>query len=341
MPVEAQPVLFMCGRLMKYSALSVFLWLLGIVTIVGNLAVLMFHLKGNKSVGIQKVQGVLVSNLAVADLLMGIYMILLGGADIYFGETFYLKSEEWRSSYFCRGANFFVVLSCEASMFLLLVITFDRYHRCVYPFSVSHMKHKKCLFVMLIIWFLSISIALVSSSATATEKNFYGLTDVCIGLPFTTRSSDFSNEIKDLSTFYGQETLRTFTIEVSSNSKLSWYFSLVLFTGMNFIACILISIGYIAIFLAVKKSSKAADASPNLKRDLQMAFRMSVIVGTNFFSWIPVILMGVSSQFGVQIPLVLYAWTVVFILPINSSINPFLYTLAVLISDVINDFKRN
>ena len=333
MSVEAQPVLFMCGPLMKNSVLRVFLWLLGISTILGNFAVLVSHIKTQLRRDVQKISACLYFNLAVADLLMGLYMILLGVADLYFGETFYLYSDEWRQSSICRGANFLVVLSCEASLLLLLVITLDRYHHIIYPFSTNHMEVRKCIYLVLAIWFLTVAISLTSSLLAGTKTDFYGLTDVCIGLPFITRPSNFSDETVSLF----QE---TFAIEVSSASKASWYFSLTLFTGVNCVVGLVIALAYTAIFVTVKRSAKAADALPNVKKDVSMALRMSVIVGTNYMCWVPVILMGVISQLGVQIPLSLYAWTVVFVLPINSSINPFLYTFAVLISNAISDFKH-
>ena len=325
---------------MKNIVLKLFLWLLGTIIIAGNVTVLVFHVKkplkkGNKRES-QRVSSFLLANLAVADLLMGIYMLLLGGADIYFSETFYLNSKEWRSSSVCRGANFLVVLSCEASLFLLMIITFDRYHRCVYPFSLKHMKMTKCLFIVLSIWLVTFAIALLSSILASSKNDFYGLTDVCIGLPFITRPSNFRDEVKDLSVFQGQETSQTLTVEVSSGFKLSWYFSLMLFTGVNFFVCLAIAICYMSIFVAARQSSKAANSLSDLQKDLTMASHMLVIVGTNYICWLPVIIMGVLSQFGVRIPLILYAWTVVFILPINSTINPFLYTLAVLISNKIS-----
>ena len=329
---------------MKNTVLKVSLWLLGTIIMTGNVIVLAFHVKKRLNIKnkreSQKVSSFLLANLAVADLLMGIYMLLLGGADVYFGETFYLNSEEWRSSSVCRSANFLVVLSSEASLFLLMIITLDRYHRCVHPFSLKHMEMAKCLYIVLSIWFLTGAIALVSSILANSKNDFYGLTDVCIGLPFITRPSNFSNEIKDFSIFQSQEASQTFTIKVPSDFKLSWYFSLMLFTGVNFLVCLAIAICYMSIFVAAKQSSKAVDSLPNLQKDLTMASHMSIIVGTDYICWMPVIIMGVLSQFGVRIPLILYAWTVVFILPINSTINPFLYTLAVLISDKISTKRK-
>ena len=54
---------------------------------------------------------------------------------------------------------------------------------------------------------------------------------------------------------------------------------------------------------------------------------MALIVATDLACWMPVIIMGILSQTGtVTLPPSLYAWTVILIVPINSSINPFLYT---------------
>ncbi len=58
-----------------------------------------------------------------------------------------------------------------------------------------------------------------------------------------------------------------------------------------------------------------------------MAVKMALIVGTDFACWMPVIIMGILSQAGiVEIGPGMYAWIVVFILPVNSSLNPYLYT---------------
>ena len=63
---------------------------------------------------------------------------------------------------------------------------------------------------------------------------------------------------------------------------------------------------------------------------VKLAMRMAVIVGTDFICWMPIIFMGLLSASGaVEIPADIYAWTAVFILPLNSSLNPYLYTFSV------------
>ena len=61
---------------------------------------------------------------------------------------------------------------------------------------------------------------------------------------------------------------------------------------------------------------------------------MALLVATDFACWMPIIIMGILSQTGaVTLDPSLYAWTVILIVPINSSINPFLYTFIMYIDD--------
>ena len=61
-----------------------------------------------------------------------------------------------------------------------------------------------------------------------------------------------------------------------------------------------------------------------------MATKFALIVGTDFLCWMPIIIMGFLSASGAaEIPPDVYAWTAVIILPLNSALNPFLYTFAI------------
>ena len=64
-----------------------------------------------------------------------------------------------------------------------------------------------------------------------------------------------------------------------------------------------------------------------------MAAKMGLIVGTDLLCWLPIIVMGILAQCNVTIPVEMYAWSVVFILPINSSLNPYLYTVSSCVAD--------
>ena len=65
----------------------------------------------------------------------------------------------------------------------------------------------------------------------------------------------------------------------------------------------------------------------NLGRDMVVARQLSLIVVTDFLCWFPICVMGLMVQNDVTIPSSAYAWSAVVILPLNSPINPLLYTL--------------
>ena len=80
-------------------------------------------------------------------------------------------------------------------------------------------------------------------------------------------------------------------------------------------------------FISVKRTGGKVRKSSQGNVEIKMAVKMALIVGTDFACWMPVIIMGILSQTGtVDISPDMYAWTVVFILPINSALNPYLYT---------------
>ena len=73
-----------CRSLLSLTVLNIFTWILGICSTIGNGFVLLW--KQSKYSGRKnKVQSLLLSNLAVSDFLMGIYMIIIASADAYYG----------------------------------------------------------------------------------------------------------------------------------------------------------------------------------------------------------------------------------------------------------------
>ena len=162
------------------------------------------------------------------------------------------------------------------------------------------------------------------------DSDLYGLSDVCIGLPLITRPSSYSV----LTSAVGSQLSdQSFNIPVAEDTKPAWYFSIIIFLGINLVCFTIILICYIAIFIQVRQSAKGLTRSKESDDEIKMAIKMAVIVGTDFLCWMPIIIMGILSQTQmVVIPVVAYVWSVVFILPINSSLNPYLYTISSLIS---------
>ena len=88
-----------CDRLLADRVLVVLMWLIGLNAIGGNVFVL--GMKVLKSDG-NTIQNILLGNLALSDLLMGIYMIIIASADVYFGDYFPMSAESWRRGTTCK-----------------------------------------------------------------------------------------------------------------------------------------------------------------------------------------------------------------------------------------------
>ena len=64
-----------------------------------------------------------------------------------------------------------------------------------------------------------------------------------------------------------------------------------------------------------------------------MTMKVAAIVATDFFCWAPIIILGILVQTRIiALGPSVYAWLVTCVVPINSAINPYLYTISELIS---------
>ena len=315
---------------MQNAYLRVAMWILGLSALFGNFFVIVWRQRektGNKT---QAVHSFFVFNLAISDFLMGVYMLIIAGADLHYGDRYFIESDIWRASSTCRFAGFVSLLSSEASVFFITLISIDRLICVAFPFSQAKITWRSSRIIVYILWAVSLIISLIPSVYAGPESDVYDLSDVCIGLPLITRPTSFStSEQIDVTRL----TNGTFAAPQASDTKPAWYYSIALFLGVNLICFLIILVCYIIIFESLRRSSKRVSRRSNRDEERKMAIKMAVIVGTDFICWMPVIIMGILSQTGlVTIPVEMYVWIVVFILPINSSLNPYLYSLSSVIA---------
>ena len=308
------------------------MWVLGASAMIGNLYVLVWRLRESNETDKSYVQSFLILNLASSDFMMGVFMIIIASADVYYGNEYFKFSEQWRASIVCKVAGFISLISSEASVSFLTIISIDRFISILFPFSTKQLRKKSVRVVCALSWCVLIPMSLVSVVLADSESDFYGLSDVCIGLPLITKPKSYEISTGDVGGT--QQSGQTFDVPVPQDHQPAWYFSIALFIGVNSLSFFIIFICYVAIFIQVKLSSKKIRKHSNSRdEEIKRAIKMAIIVGSDFFCWTPIIIMGILSQSGaVVIPVVAYVWAVVFILPINASLNPYLYTLSMVIS---------
>ena len=110
-----------------------------------------------------------------------------------------------------------------------------------------------------------------------------------------------------------------------------WQYSALVFLGINLSAVISMLLLYTKMFMILNEDRKSSipDHVDKHREDMVLAVRFFFIVFTDCLCWLPIVLIKILAFIHPDIvsPTV-YAWVVVFILPINSAINPLIYTIA-------------
>nr|KAG5685414.1 hypothetical protein BaRGS_008709 [Batillaria attramentaria]KAG5687833.1 hypothetical protein BaRGS_016941 [Batillaria attramentaria] len=71
----------------------------------------------------------------------------------------------------------------------------------------------------------------------------------------------------------------------------------------------------------------ATNDSNQVSKDLTIARRLITVAVSDFLCWFPVGLLGLLAFSGIPVPSEANVAVAIFVLPFNSALNPFLYTL--------------
>ena len=287
-----------CGSLYPTSALEILSWLIALVAVGGNVTAFYLRSIYSKRLRALRVQDRFILNLSLADCLMGVYMIIITSAHIYYGDQYYLNAPQWRGSALCSFAGFLAILSSEVSVFTLTLITLDRLISIRFLSKPEYQFRPKTANTLIsVVWVANIALGLVLILFSRFKPAVYGFSDVCIGLPLHVESDNTGYLEVSGSDFTGD--YRVTYHEIKSNViHPPWWFSIVIFIGINGIAFLVILISYIMIFYYVKQSARRIRSTMSRKRETKAAIRMAVIVGTDFFCWMPIVIMGILTQTG-------------------------------------------
>ena len=249
-----------------------------------------------------------------------------------------MNAEEWRSGLICRIASTLAFTSSEASVFFVTLISIDRYINIKFPYSVHKLRIKSTKWSSFIVWAISLPLGLFASISAGKDPAFYDNSHVCIGLPlaqlvrFDTNITSVEAGVKWVGG-YSYPDYETVNVVTNEHRSPGLYFSVAIFIVLNILCFLLILSCYIVIIKTVSQTSKKASRKREMSEEIQMTVKVAAIVLTDFFCWFPICLIGALVQAGVvAIPPNTFAWIVTFVLPINSAINPFMYTIGTLIS---------
>jgi hypothetical protein len=101
---------------------------------------------------------------------------------------------------------------------------------------------------------------------------------------------------------------------------------------LNFILFLVIAAGQVVIYRSVKRNSMNVTSDTSRKsKDATTARRLMAMAVTDFLCWFPIGLCGLLAKIDVPIPGEVNVAMAIFVLPLNSAFNPFLYTVNILL----------
>ncbi|PFX12582.1 Relaxin receptor 2 [Stylophora pistillata] len=143
--------------------------------------------------------------------------------------------------------------------------------------------------------------------------------------------------------FYGRSVV-CLPLQLSADKPSGWEYSVAMFVGLNFSLVLFVIVAYSMIIFKScasnrrlakqgterERKMKAKQRAADLRREASLAKRVFFIVLTDCVCWLPIVVIGVRSllEKSFRVRGDLAVWIAVFVLPVNSAINPILYTLS-------------
>ena len=285
-----------CDALLRSDLYRFSLAVFATLALVGNsgsLVLRVFVLKGKRQSGYT----IFVTHLCVSDFLMGVYLAMIGLADRIYLNSYLWDDMDWRNSVTCKMAGVLSLLSSEVSASIICLVTVDRFLVVQFPFSRLHFQGRSAQLGCLVLWTIGVVLAAVPLLPATSSWQFYGQTGICIPLPVTRQD------------FPGHD----------------YAFSVMII--FNFVLFLLIAAGQLLIYIAVRSHSMSENnVSDKRSKDIAVAQRLFTVVVSDFLCWFPIGLLGLLSARGTPISGEVNVSMAIFVLPLNSALNPFLYS---------------
>ncbi|XP_022666442.1 relaxin receptor 1-like isoform X3 [Varroa destructor] len=280
-------------HLLVWPILRLSVWVVAVSTCAANSVVFAWRVISKKE---DRVLSLFIKNLSIADFLMGVYLLIVGTLDVAFRDEYNRHARQWMTSWRCTAVGLLAMMSCEVSVLILSLITIERY-RCIKT-NVRVVTLTVARWCVAGVWATGLLLALYPVLHWP-QPSFYSSNGLC------------------------------FPLHIDDPFTLGWQYSALVFLGINLAAMLLISLLYAWMFVIIRGDRQhARPVTLKRREDSVLAFRFFLIVLTDCLCWIPIIAIKLAALCKVKISPDVYAWVVVFILPINSALNPVIYTLA-------------
>ena len=287
-----------CDDLMANRGMRIIIWIMATMSLLFNM--ICFMIKASKQK--RGPNDLIILSLCMSDYMYGLYLLLLAVSDLAYRGNFIGHEETWLESIYCKGAGFVSLFSMLCSAYILSVMTFCRFMATVFPLQTTFSKRTKPV-LFLILAGVSINLLLI------------------LGVSFSYFFWEGQQKMLNPSCLLYDVGFRSSTLWVAT----------ILFITVQLSSFVLIAILYSIILVSLKKAqSRMAECKTNKKRSTQspLSFHVLVVVVTNATCWIPSCVTYTLALSGYPVGTAVITWVAIVVMPINSAVNPCLFTFA-------------
>ncbi|XP_047499260.1 relaxin receptor 1-like [Penaeus chinensis] len=245
--------------------LRVAVWLVAFLTLLGNVTVL-----GGRGLarGDNKLLSLFIRNLAVADLLTGLYLLVVAVKDQEFRAEYHEHAYYWMTSWECTITGVLAMTSAEVSVLVLAFMSVERWLCIAWPLRSPRLSLRSARSVLAGIWALGLLLALAPVMYYRSKQGFYGTNGLC------------------------------FPLHLDDPWVPGWLYSALVFVGINQVGVVLILLAYTGMFMSIRLTR---GSTPLNQGDREFALRFFFIVFTDCLCWTPIIVLRVLALAGVAI----------------------------------------
>ena len=347
-------------EMIRSNPIRISVWIIAFVTLIGNAYVLMTTTKILTDKRLQKMirlNHILILNLAIADFMMGIYLLIISIQSSIYSGNYGENDLKWRSSSVCSAAGTLAIISSETSCFIMSTLSTFRLINLLRPVQSLTAPTRPWLYVIAGLWVFSIFLAVIPLFPSLNETF---VSQLWLVSPFSQSRFLNKNETSTFACSYASVTNVSYSIQDTTWNELVSYLKLV-FPGvtittvgyygdisvcmprfyvdntdtaagysiflitLNFVSFIYVCISYVYVLKLVSNrpiSNRQVDI-----QNQKMQKRIARLLVTDFLCWIPICVIAyVKYATNLVLPDDIYAGTIAFLLPINSALNPLLYS---------------
>lgn len=232
---------------LRYSA-----WMMALLTCLGNILVLWVRCTfrdENKNVS------TVIRNLAIADLFMGVYLLVISIQDMRYRDVYNKEASGWVGSWTCVASGIVAMVSSEVSLLILAFMSMDRFLVIADPFG-GQKTCRRMAGPLVIIWFLGTAISIVPVIYYWSSSKFYGIySSTCFPLHI-------------------------------DRYPVGWQYSAFLFFGVNLFLLFVIMVLYSGLLYSIRRTNRA---TPLPFKDCEITIRFFFIVLTSASCWVSII----------------------------------------------------